>query len=146
MSCCITAACKWVAQCDQFLKGHLHLQEFNPQSLSNVLWAFASLKHHPGDALLDASANHAVRCVDQFTPQVCLCISNVSACTCFIWLFDDHITYLVKSTRLHAPSPRDCNKHGSLCSAPQLTCTISHLTNSGLMVLVVWHCTPTSHA
>lgn len=49
----------------------LSLQEFNPQSLSNVLWAFASLKHHPGNALLDGSAAHAVRCVDQFTPQVC---------------------------------------------------------------------------
>ena len=46
------------------------MQEFNPQSLSNVLWAFASLKHHPGNALLDGSAAHAVRCVDQFTPQV----------------------------------------------------------------------------
>lgn len=52
------------------------LQEFNPQSLSNVLWAFASLKHHPGNALLDASAAHAVRCVDQFTPQVCLHIAD----------------------------------------------------------------------
>lgn len=48
----------------------LLVQEFNPQSLSNVLWAFASLKHHPGNALLDGSAAHAVRCVDQFTPQV----------------------------------------------------------------------------
>lgn len=46
------------------------MQEFNPQSLSNVLWAFASLKHHPGNALLEGSAAHAVRCVDQFTPQV----------------------------------------------------------------------------
>lgn len=51
----------------------LSVQEFNPQSLSNVLWAFASLKHHPGNALLDGSAAHAVRCVDQFTPQVCAC-------------------------------------------------------------------------
>lgn len=50
----------------------LLVQEFNPQSLSNVLWAFASLKHHPGNALLDGSAAHAVRCVDQFTPQVML--------------------------------------------------------------------------
>ena len=61
------------------------LQEFNPQSLSNVLWAFASLKHHPGDALLDASAAHAVRCVDQFTPQVPslhICLASTVAAVC----------------------------------------------------------------
>ena len=61
------------------------VQEFNPQSLSNVLWAFASLKHHPGEALLDASATHAVRCVDQFTPQV-LALPPASVCLCHLQL------------------------------------------------------------
>lgn len=129
--------CKWVAQCDQFLKEHLHLQEFNPQSLSNVLWAFASLKHHPGDALLDASANHAVRCVDQFTPQVCPCILHVSVCICSTWLLvDNHVADRVKPICLHAPSIHDCNKLGSVCSAAQLICGSLHLTNSELMLLM----------
>lgn len=72
--------------CSLMLTGCLYLQEFNPQSLSNVLWAFASLKHHPGDALLDASASHAVRCVDQFTPQVSDPYSFCWRCILQSWL------------------------------------------------------------
>lgn len=79
------------------------LQEFNPQSLSNVLWAFASLKHHPGDALLDASAAHAVRCVDQFTPQVrCLQVSLVILMLCPYVLSGDKSWQLsIQQTLLH---------------------------------------------
>ena len=80
---CLLELCNaWVPLTAKLLSS----QEFNPQSLSNVLWAFASLKHHPGEALLDASAAHAVRCVDQFTPQVMasLCLQRVLACV-IIW-------------------------------------------------------------
>jgi len=104
--------------CICFKKALYLLQEFNPQSLSNVLWAFASLKHHPGNALLDASAAHAVRCVDQFTPQVCLHNGD-----CFIILISN------MSVALHTNCPSAC-----VAFFCHKSCCICDLTHGSMQV------------
>ena len=48
----------------------MYVQEFDALALSNCLWAFAQLRHHPGDALLEAAALHICCCIDAFPPQV----------------------------------------------------------------------------
>lgn len=42
----------------QAVAGHLtqRIGQYSPQSLSNVLWAFATQETHPGAAALDAAA------------------------------------------------------------------------------------------
>ena len=104
--------------CICFKKALYLLQEFNPQSLSNVLWAFASLKHHLGNALLDASAAHAVRCVDQFTPQVCLHNGD-----CFIILINN------MSVALHTNCPSAC-----VAIFCHKSCCICDLTHGSMQV------------
>ena len=46
------------------------LQEHNSQALSNSLWAFAQLRHHPGKALLDAAGKQLLATLQDFNPQV----------------------------------------------------------------------------
>ena len=45
------------------------LQHFNSQNISNTLWAFASLNHHPGPMLLKVLQRELVHKLRQFTPQ-----------------------------------------------------------------------------
>lgn len=45
------------------------LQQFNSQNISNTLWAFASLNHHPGPMLLKVLQRELVHKLRQFTPQ-----------------------------------------------------------------------------
>ena len=45
------------------------LPHLEPRHLSNVLWAFAKLKHSPDAALLRGSEARATRTVASFTPQ-----------------------------------------------------------------------------
>jgi hypothetical protein len=40
-----------------------------PQDISNSLWAYATLRRHPGDPLLDAAAARAVAVAARFKPQ-----------------------------------------------------------------------------
>ena len=40
------------------------------QEIANSLWAFATLEHHTGAQLLDASAVQIARRIEQFSPQV----------------------------------------------------------------------------
>ena len=47
-----------------------YVQDFDALALSNCLWAFAQLRHHPGDALLEAAALHICCYIDAFPPQV----------------------------------------------------------------------------
>lgn len=98
------------------------LQEFNPQSLSNVLWAFASLKHHPGNALLDASAAHAVRCVDQFTPQVCLHNGD-----CFLLFLINNMSVALHSNRTSSRVVICCHKSCCICDLMTLEACQRHL-------------------
>lgn len=63
----------------------MYVQEFDASALSNCLWAFAQLRHHPGDALLDAAALHICCCIDAFPAQVLaacclLLIEGLPAC------------------------------------------------------------------
>ena len=64
----------------------LLLHKFNPraagiggafvtQTVANQLWAFASLRHHPGEALMDSFANIVAQYASHFKPQE---ISNVA--------------------------------------------------------------------
>lgn len=40
-----------------------------PQDISNATWAFATLRHHPGNTLMDAAAATAARTMPHFKPQ-----------------------------------------------------------------------------
>jgi hypothetical protein len=48
--------CLWCAM--QAVAGHMtqRIGQYSPQSLSNVMWAFATQETHPGTATLDAAA------------------------------------------------------------------------------------------
>ena len=39
------------------------------QDISNTLWAFAALRHHPGAELMDRAARQAVVTMQRFKPQ-----------------------------------------------------------------------------
>lgn len=46
------------------------LDQFLPQNLSNLVWAYATLAQQPGNALLDAVSRIAVGNMSNFTTQV----------------------------------------------------------------------------
>ena len=50
-------------------QAHEHLQRFEARSLSNILWAFAKLKHTLDDALLRDCEAHATCIAASFAPQ-----------------------------------------------------------------------------
>ena len=39
------------------------------QDISNTLWAFAALKHHPGQDLMSRAATQAILTIQRFKPQ-----------------------------------------------------------------------------
>ena len=39
------------------------------QDISNTLWAFAALRHHPGADLMDRAASQAIMTIQRFKPQ-----------------------------------------------------------------------------
>ena len=45
------------------------LPQYTSQEVANSLWALATLEHHPGVQLLDASAIQIARRMEQFSPQ-----------------------------------------------------------------------------
>lgn len=45
------------------------LPHFNSQNMSNTLWAFASLNHHPGSMLLKVLQRELVHKLPHFTAQ-----------------------------------------------------------------------------
>lgn len=45
------------------------LPQFNSQNMSNTLWAFASLNHHPGPMLLKVLQRELVHKLPHFTSQ-----------------------------------------------------------------------------
>ena len=45
------------------------LPQFNSQNMSNTLWAFASLNHHPGSMLLKVLQRELVHKLPHFTSQ-----------------------------------------------------------------------------
>ena len=45
------------------------LPQFNSQNMSNTLWAFASLNHHPGPTLLKVLQRELVHKLPHFTAQ-----------------------------------------------------------------------------
>lgn len=45
------------------------LPQFNSQNMSNTLWAFASLNHHPGPMLLKVLQRELVHKLPHFTAQ-----------------------------------------------------------------------------
>ena len=46
------------------------MDSFAPQNISNLLWSFATLRHHPGTALLHAAAHAALQLMPCMNPQV----------------------------------------------------------------------------
>ena len=53
------------------------------QEIANSLWAFATLEHHTGAQLLDASAVQIARRIEQFSPQArptCVLRARVTSC------------------------------------------------------------------
>ena len=46
------------------------MQDFNQQALSNTLWAYAILRHHPGEEFLDAAAEQILHRLGDFNAQV----------------------------------------------------------------------------
>lgn len=46
------------------------LREFQPQNISNTVWAFASLGQTPSEAFLKAVEEHVVSFIDSYSPQV----------------------------------------------------------------------------
>ena len=47
----------------------VHLPECQPQAITNIAWAWATLGHHPGDATIDALAGEAMLRLADFNPQ-----------------------------------------------------------------------------
>ena len=45
-------------------------QEFNQQALSNTLWSYAILRHHPGQEFMDAAAEQIQTRLGEFNAQV----------------------------------------------------------------------------
>lgn len=45
------------------------LPQFNSQNMSNTLWAFASLNHHPGPMLLKVLQRELIHKLPHFTAQ-----------------------------------------------------------------------------
>ncbi len=39
------------------------------QDISNTLWAFAALRHHPGQELMSRAATQAILTIQRFKPQ-----------------------------------------------------------------------------
>lgn len=39
------------------------------QDISNTLWAFAALRHHPGAELMEQAASQAIMTIQRFKPQ-----------------------------------------------------------------------------
>ena len=46
------------------------VQDFNQQALSNMLWAYSILRHHPGDTLLIAACQQIHSRLGEFNAQV----------------------------------------------------------------------------
>ena len=42
---------------------------FQPQSVANMIWAYATLAHHPPAAFLDVLCRHALQQLASFSPQ-----------------------------------------------------------------------------
>lgn len=92
------------------------LPQFNSQNMSNTLWAFASLNHHPGPMLLKVLQRELVHKLPHFTSQG---IENV------LWAF---------ATLGHHPgqSGRTVNQHSCSCYLPAPT----------LIASVLWYWEP----
>lgn len=66
--CNVSAGCRSELEC-------MHVQLLTdlprcvPQDISNATWAFATLRHHPGNTLMDAAAATAARTMPHFKPQ-----------------------------------------------------------------------------
>lgn len=49
---------------------------------SNLLWGFAKLEHHPGDALIEAADSHTLQMLLQFSTQaVVSAVGRHNACS-----------------------------------------------------------------
>lgn len=59
----------------QAVAGHLtqRIGHYSPQSLSNILWAFATQETHPGTPALDAAALLVCKCLQVSTSACCTC-------------------------------------------------------------------------
>ena len=95
------------------------LQHFNSQNISNTLWAFASLNHHPGPMLLKVLQRELVHKLRQFTPQG---IENV------LWAF---------ATLGHHPGQLPY-MHLCLHSPHWLAPATCHIISASLHVTVTW--------
>ena len=119
------------------------LQHFNSQNISNTLWAFASLNHHPGPMLLKVLQRELVHKLRQFTPQG---IENV------LWAFatlghhpgepppppppsavphpQPHPKIPLAAWLLCADSPAFVNADESSCAGPVHCCPLPFIASS----------------
>lgn len=45
------------------------MQSFQPQSVANMIWAYATLAHKPPEPFLDLLCSHAMHDLPNFSPQ-----------------------------------------------------------------------------
>lgn len=86
------------------------LPQFNSQNMSNTLWAFASLNHHPGSMLLKVLQRELVHKLPHFTSQG---IENV------LWAFatlGHHPGQLRHHNRILMFGDSNCDNRACLCT------------------------------
>lgn len=96
---------------DSDRKKILCLQDFNQQALSNTLWSYAILRHHPGDAFLDAAAEQILHRIGDFNAQVYITliasaqIALLSCLYCGLWPILNRWFFLLpmEPTFYHSP-------------------------------------------
>ena len=62
-------------------------QQYQPQNMSNIAWAFASWRHHPTPAMFDALEQHLLQNLHEYSAQVGSVAQQLTcACICALLL------------------------------------------------------------